>query len=129
MDMTIILARVFGVYFLIAAAMVFTNRRALMLGVTSMFKERFAELLAGMIALMGGLFYVNVYQDWSSFPSSLLSLFGWLIIAKGLIYGFTPEIHLAKLTHVLTERSWYTMDGILALVLGIYLTGFGYGVW
>ena len=29
----------------------------------------------------------------------------------------------------MTERMWYTMDGILALAFGLYLTGFSYGLW
>jgi hypothetical protein len=129
MDMTIILARVFGIYFLLAAVMVFANRDALMMAVEAMFKERFAQWLAAMIALLGGIAYVNIYQDWSSLPAAILSVIGWAIVIKGLLYAFAPQVKLAKYTRILTERSWYTMDGVLALVVGAYLTGFGFGLW
>ena len=126
---TIYLARVWGAYFLIASVMVFMNRRALMLSVKSMFTERFAELVAAMIAILGGLAYVNLYQNWSSFPAGLLSLLGWLVLIKGLLYAFLPQAKLAKLTGLLTERMWYTADGVLALLAGLYLAGYGYGLW
>lgn len=129
MEPSLVLARIFGVYFLIAAVMVFGNRTALMVGVEAMFKERFAQLVAAMISLLGGLAYVNFYQEWSSVASSLLSLIGWLLIAKGLLYAFLPEARLVTLSRLLTERRWYTMDGLLALAAGIYLTGYGYGLW
>lgn len=127
MELTIILSRIFGVYLLIVSVMIFMNRKALMVGVLSMFKERFAQMLAAMISILGSLTFINFYQDWSSLPSSIISTIPWFILIKGLLYAFLPEIRLAKLSHVLTERSWYTMDGILALVVGLYLAGYGYG--
>jgi hypothetical protein len=129
MDMTTLLARIFGPYLLLAALMVFANRKALMLNVEAMFQERFAQWLAAMIAILGGLTYVNLYQDWSSLPSGILSTIGWLILFKGLLYAFLPEVRLAKFTKILNDRSWYTMDGILAVIFGVYLSGFGYGLW
>lgn len=109
--------------------MVFANREALMIGVESMFKERFAQMLAAMLALIGGLVFINLYQDWSSLPSGIISTIAWLILIKGLLYAFVPEIRLARFTKLLTEHSWYTMDGILAFIVGLYLTGYGYGFW
>lgn len=129
METTMILSRIFGVYLIIAGVMVFTNRKALMLGVLSMFKERFAQLLAAMMSLLVGLALINFYQDWSSLASSVLSVIGWLIFLKGLLYAFLPEVRLAKITKLFTERRWYTMDGVLALVVGIYLAGYGYNLW
>lgn len=129
MELAVLLSKVFGVYFLIASAMVFLNRKALMVSVESMFKERFAQMLAAMIALLGGLTFVNLYQDWSSLPSGILSAIGWLILIKGLLYAFMPEVRLASLTKILSEHSWYIMDGVLAFIVGLYLTGYGYGFW
>lgn len=127
--LTIFLARVFGIYFLIAAAMVFANRTALMVGVEAMFKERFAQMVAGMVSILGGLILVNLHQDYSTLPAGIISVIGWLILAKGLMYAFLPQARLAKLTKLFTERAWYTMDGLLALAFGIYLTGFSFGSW
>lgn len=127
--LTLFLARVFGIYFLIAAAMVFANRASLMIGVEAMFKERFAQMLAGMISLLGGLILINLHQDYSTITAGIISVIGWLIFLKGLMYAFLPQARLAMLTKVVTERMWYTMDGLLALVFGVYLTGASFGVW
>ncbi len=128
MEITLLLARIFGPYFLLAAVMVFLNRKELMVNVEAMYQERFAQWLAGMIATLGGIAYINIYQDWSSFTSGLLSMLGWLVLIKGLLYAFIPRVRLAKLTGILDERSWYTMDGILAFLCGLYLTAYGYGI-
>ena len=129
MDITILLARVFGVYLLIGAAAVFLNRKALIIGVTSMFKERFAELMAALMAILAGLFYVNLYQDWSSLPTRILSLIGWLILAKGLLLAVLPQSHPARIINLFNQRKWYVVDGLVALAFGLYLTGVGFGWW
>ncbi|HRH24377.1 MAG TPA: hypothetical protein PK109_02190 [Candidatus Paceibacterota bacterium] len=129
MEPTLLLARVFGVYFIIAAVMVFMNRKALMISVEAMFKERFAQMIAAMLSILGGLLFINLYQDWSTLASGIISAIAWLILLKGLLYAFVPEARLVKLFKGFTEGNWYTMDGILALVLGIYLSGIGYGMW
>ena len=129
MELTQLLSRIFGVYLLLAAAMVFANRKVLMNGVEAMFKERFAQWVAALILILGGLTFINLYQSWSSIPGGIISLIAWFILAKRLLYAFLPEVRLAKFTRFLTENSWYTMDGLLALVIGLYLTGYGYGFW
>ncbi|MES2014653.1 MAG: hypothetical protein V4437_02450 [Patescibacteria group bacterium] len=129
MELTVLLSRIFGMYLIIMAIMIFTHRKGLMVSVEAMFKEHFAQLVAAMVSILGGLIFINVYQDWSSVPAGIISTIAWLILIKGLLYAFFPEVRLAKFTKLFTERGWYTMDGLLAFGLGIYLTGFGYGFW
>ena len=129
MNTTIILARVFGSFLIVIAGAVFLNRKALMRAVTAMFEEPFAEWVAAIVALLGGIAYVNLYEDWSSLPAGILSAIGWLILLKGLLYAFLPSARLAKLTKILNEDTWYTRDGVRALVVGVYLAGFGFGLW
>lgn len=127
MELTVLLAKIFGVYMLLVGLAILMNRRHVMAGVIALAKERFAQIIAGMLALLLGLFLVNVHNDWSSLPASLVSLIGWMALAKGLLYLFLPEGALGKLVHSLTERSWYLVDGILVILVGLYLAGFGYG--
>lgn len=127
MELTILLSKILGVYMLIAGLAVLMNRRHLMAGIVAMAKERFAQIMAGIIALLFGLVLVNIHNDWSTLPASIVSLIGWAALVKGLFYLFMPEKGLTKLMHALTERSWYLIDGIVILVAGLYLAGYGYG--
>lgn len=126
MELTVFLSKVFGLYMLLAGIAVMFNRRHIMAGVVALAKERFAQLIAGTIALFMGLILVNLHNDWSTLPASLVSLIGWLAVLKGLVYLFLPEAKITKLMHALTERSWYTVDGVVAIVVGLYLAGFGF---
>ncbi len=129
MDLTILLSKIFGLYMLIAGIAIFMNRKHVMLAVVAIFKERFAQLLAGILSLLLGLLLINIHNDWSTAPAILISLLGWMVVVKGLVYLFMPESKLTKLMHFLSEREWYTVDAILAVVLGAYLAGYGYGLF
>ncbi len=128
MELTILLSKVFGVYFLIISALVFLNKKGLLLGVRAMAQERFAELSISVLAILGGLFYINIYQDYSTATSGLLSLFGWFTLIKGLALAFAPQNYLQRIATLFSKKMWYALDGILALLVGLYLTGFGYGL-
>lgn len=129
MELTILLSKVFGVYFLIVSALVFLNRKGLLLSVRAMAQERFAELTVAVFAILGGLFYINIYQDYSTTVSCVLSVIGWLTLIKGLVLAFLPQAHLEKMTSLFSKKMWYTLDGVLALIAGLYLAGFGYGLF
>ena len=127
MELTIFLSKVIGLYMLIAGIGVLVNRRHIMLAVVGIVQERAAQLIGGVMALFIGLVIVNLHNDWSTTPAALVSLIGWIGIAKGLVYFFLPEAKLVKLMKALTDRSWYVFDGLVAAALGLYLAGFGYG--
>ncbi len=127
MTLTILLAQVFGLYAIIVGLAVLANRRHIMLGVAALVEERFAQLIAGILALLLGSFLVNIHNDWSTLPAALVSFFGWAALVKGILYLLLPEASLGKLVRKLNQRRWYMIDGIVVVLYGLYLAGFGYG--
>lgn len=127
MELTILLSKILGLYMLIAGLAIFVNRRHILLAVVGLAHERGAQVIGGVIALLFGLLIVNIHNDWSTLPAALVSVIGWLGIVKGVFYLFMPQAKIDKVLKSLTERSWYTIDGIVAIAAGLYLAGFGYG--
>ena len=126
MELTVFFAKVIGLYMLIAGLAIFMNKRHIMGAIVGLMHERAAQLIGGLIALIWGLVVVNLHNDWSTLPAALISLVGWAGVVKGVVYLFLPEAQLNKLMKMFTERSWYMADGIVAIVLGLYLAGFGF---
>ncbi len=127
MTLTILLAQVFGIYAIIIGLAVLANRRHIMLGVAALVEERFAQLIAGMLTLLLGSFLVNIHNDWSTLPAAFVSLFGWVALVKAIFYLLLPEVSLNKLIRKINQRKWYMVDGVVVLLYGLYLAGFGYG--
>lgn len=125
--LTIFLARVFGLYLLVVGIAVFTNPKHIMGAVFAMPKERFAQLTAGIVAFLIGSFLINLQNDWSSLPASLLTVICWLIALKGAAYLLVPEAHMMKWVKMLSDRSWYMVDALVAVIAGVYLLAVGFG--
>lgn len=128
MELTILLAKIFGLYMLVMGVAIFMNKKHFVGAIIAVAKERFAQIIAGAFALLIGLWMVNVHNDWSSVPAGIITLLGWIGIAKGFLYLFLPEANLAKVTHYFAERPWYMVDGIIVIALGAYLAAYGYGL-
>lgn len=129
MELTLFLSKVIGVYLLVMGIAVLVNRRHIMLAVVSLAKERVAQLIAGVVALLFGLILVNVHNDWSTLPASIISFVGWAGVVKGALYLLLPEAKLAKIVQMFSDRSWYMADGIIAILVGLYLANYGYGLF
>ena len=129
MELTILLAKIFGLYMLIMGVAILMNKKHFVGAIIAIAKERFAQIIAGAVALLVGLWMVNVHNDWSSWGAGIVSLIGWIGLAKGFAYLFLPERQLNQIVHQFAERTWYMVDGVLVILLGAYLAGFGFGLW
>lgn len=128
METTHMLAQILGWYLLIVGIAVLLNPRHIMLAVVALTRERFAQLLVGLIALLIGLIVVTVHNDWSTLPATVVTLLaGWAGIVKGIFYLCAPQKSIEKFVHMFTERKWYVVDGVIAVVLGLYLLNYVYG--
>jgi hypothetical protein len=93
------------------------------------FSSRALIMLAGAVELVAGLALViampNVTPDWRG----VISLIGYTLVAEGVIYLASPYAKLHKLFKNFNTPTWYTSGGLLAVVLGAYLAGKGFGFW
>jgi hypothetical protein len=130
MELTILLSKVFGLYFLIVGATLLF-RRSFFRSVVNLFVEEPAlRFMMGALMLFGGLFMVISHQDWSDFNTSVISLLGWLVVIKALFY-----LNLSNAT-VKRWVAWYKVGGVYGLVaalvhisLGLYLVNFSFGIF
>jgi uncharacterized membrane protein len=127
MELTILLSKVFGLYFLIIGV-ILLFRRSFFRTVVNMFVEEPAlRFMMGVIMLLGGLFFVVSHQDWSDFNTGFISLLGWLVVIKALFYLNLSNGAMRKWV------SWYKMGGVHGLIaalvyiaLGVYLVNFSF---
>ncbi len=129
MDLSIFLAKLFGLYFLIAGAIVMYRQRSLMPSVTEVIGSRplimtvaFGQLLAGLAILIAHPVFTS---DWHG----LITLIGAWIVIEALIYLLLPYGKVSKMLKKFNNGTWYTSGGFLAVMLGAYLTGKGFGLW
>ena len=123
---TVFLARLFGLYCIVIAAIMLPQPEAFVTIVHAFVADAPLVLIAGIFTLLGGLALVLLHNYWSggALPV-IITLLGWLTLIKAVVLLVLPSTRLAALyggvspTHIL-------ILGSLTLLLGIYLTVAGF---
>ena len=89
--LTIQFARIYGVVILTAAlaALLRPNRMATILA--DFERSPGLTFLGALLALILGLLMVTAHNLWSDIAAILVSLFGWIVLIKGILLLASPE--------------------------------------
>jgi hypothetical protein len=120
---TVFLSRLIGLYCFLAALSMMIRKETIIETVTALLHDSPLMFIVGILTLVGGLAMVIAHNIWSGgAPAVVVTLVGWLTLAKGLLFLFLPpeleaEFFLSKLHY---KKLFYVYTAI-SLVIGIYL--------
>jgi hypothetical protein len=125
MELTILLSKVFGIYFLVMGIILLFRRGFFKSLVSLLVEEPALRFTMGVIGFIGGLFMIVSHQDWSNFAAGVISALGWIIAVKSLLYMNLSNSGVRKWV------GWYKLGGVHGLIaaliylaLGLYLSNF-----
>lgn len=119
--MTIILAKLFGLYFLgVGLAGLFNPKRLAKLYQLMMENEAL-NYLSGIIALLVGAFIISVHNHWVSSWPVIITLIGWISFVKGL--GLVGCSGFSKSFNFMYRKSegFYRIIGTVIILIGLFL--------
>jgi hypothetical protein len=125
MDTTIFLAQIWGLGILAVGIGVFVSRDYYIKVYRNLEKETLAVLVFGMAGIAAGVAHINAHSVWSTFPEIVISLLGWGLLIKGLAFAIAPRV-VDKGGDWMANTKLIPAAGGVMLVLGAYLTWFGY---
>jgi hypothetical protein len=70
-----------------------------------------------------------MHNDWSSMPAVIISLLGWITVVEGSAYLLLADEFVEKMFRALNTTSWYAVSGLLSVLGGLYLAGYGFGLF
>jgi len=120
---TVFLSRLIGLYCFLAALSMMIRKETIIETVRALLHDSPLMFIVGILTLAAGLAMVIAHNVWSGgAPMVIVTLVGWLTLAKGLLFLFlSPEaeadLFFSKLHY---ERLFYVYVAI-SLVIGIYL--------
>jgi hypothetical protein len=85
-----------------------------------------ATLILGMFALLAGLASVNTHNLWVSDWRVIITILGWLAIARGALSLLFPNKMYGIGEAILASRSGPMIGAVIILVLGGILSWMGY---
>jgi len=125
MDITMMLAQVWGPI-MIALGLGFFFNRSFYAGVyRDLEKAPFAVVVFGMGAIAAGIFQIHVHNVWDTAPQILISFFGWGLLLKGIVCTVFPTMADRGGDWALNSKLVPTI-GWVVLILGVYLSWVGY---
>jgi len=128
MDLSIFLAKVIGLYFIIAAFLVLIKNKELNKMVDCFFNDNVAiKYISGFMILILGLMMVVSHNVWENSWRVIITLIGWLILLKALGFFFIPQKIMIKFSKVfLKNKNRYFIIAIIMALIGIYLVSKGF---
>ena len=127
-DKTRFLARLIGLYCLLAALVMVLERDAWVGAVTALVHDPPLMLVLGTIVVAAGLALVLAHNVWSGGALPVLvTVIGWLTLLKGMMFWLLPpaaavDFYLERLRYA----QLYPAYGALSFALGLYLTVAGF---
>ncbi len=125
----VFIAKLIGLYLLVMGVLVLAKKQSVMPAIMDIAKNRALTIVLGALDLAAGLALVITYPEVSVSPVGLISLLGYMAIVEGIVYLTLPMKSIQKMVRSFGNKQWYMASGIVAVLTGIYLSGFGFGLF
>ena len=125
---TVFLSRLIGLYCILIGLSMMTRGQATVETVAALLQNSAMTLILGVITLAAGLAMVLAHNIWSGGTLVVVvTLLGWMALAKGLFFLFLPhEIEAGLFLGQLHYQQLFYLYSAFSLVLGVYLTYGGF---
>ena len=124
MELSIFLAKILGLYLVIVPLAVLVNRKHLPRLVEEFSTNLGLNILASIFALVLGLLLVISHNVWTADWRVIITILGWLTLAKGVVRLFFLE-QVQKLSRI-SLKPWWAVVLVLFLLVGLYLSYVGF---
>ncbi len=123
-----LLAKAIGLYLIVGGTALIIKQKEFRAAERHFKSEGMLRFSLAMILLMLGLVYVVGYNDFTTFVSGFLTVFGWFIFLKALLVLFIDGGSLDAMIKRFDKKEFYYGGGATMIVFGLYLAGFGFGL-
>jgi hypothetical protein len=124
---TTFLARLIGVYCIIVAVALATHMQASLVALDAVVHSPDILLVAGGIALLGGLAMVIGHNIWTGgLRVIVVTLIGWVTLLRALLLLFLPSDAVAALYDAMRVEQLFYFYMAITAAIGVYLTYAGF---
>ena len=129
MALSLFLAKLLGLYFLIAGGVIMLRQKSFTHTISEVMRSRSLIMLLGLIELAAGLAILIGHPIYTATWQGIITLIGAWMLVEALYYLSMPYTKLSRVVRTFNNSTWYTSGGLMAVVLGGYLAGKGFGLW
>lgn len=126
--MELFLAKLLGLYLIIVGAIVLVQRRSIMPTMKDLLGNKPLLFSIALIELAAGLAILLNYSVVSATVEGVIAIVGWMLVVESIFYLAMPMKMIQKFVKPFNTPSWYVGGGIIAVALGAFLAGSGFGL-
>jgi len=121
------LAQTLGLYFIILGALVILRQSSMLRVFSGLTKSPLALYTIALIELIAGIMLVVAYPTVGTDVAGIISIIGYMLIVESVFYLGVPLGVSRKFISKFNTSTWYLTGGLVAIALGAYLAGMGFG--
>lgn len=125
-DTTFILARVLGPTLIAAGVLLITQADRVITAMLGFLGNDALLLFVGFLSLMIGLGLIALHQRWNSFSAIVISLLGWVFVARAALALFAPGFLRDGADFILANPMALPIAGCVTALIGVWLAYAGY---
>lgn len=125
MDVSLFLAKAFGLYLVIVSIMLLINRKELLKRVNAMLSCPGTMFFSAIVTLILGILLIISHNIWTADWRVIVTLLAWLTFAKGVVRTLYPQID-EKWGDIYQNNAFYYGSGVITLLIGLYLAYVGF---
>jgi len=125
MDISLFLAKVWGLSIAIICLGLLVNRKYFTLTYKKLEHDDTVLLLAGIVVLAVGVSQVIGYEVWQTNYKGILTILGWATLVKGALILLAPG-YTEKMVKLSIKNNKLSLFFTIGLLLGLYLLVVGF---
>jgi uncharacterized protein YjeT (DUF2065 family) len=123
MELTLLLGKVFGLFFLIGGLGFLLNQKYYRQMLDGLLKNQALMYFWAMAGLVVGLFLVFTHNEWEAGAlATIVTLIGWAALLKGTLLFLFPGKADQVLMAWRRKPNGAMIEGILALIVGVVIS-------
>lgn len=85
-------------------------------------------MFVAFLELLLGLIVVVTHNVWVTDWAVVVTIIGWLMVVEGTLYMVLPHSVISRMISFFNQRRWFVAGGIFAILVGVYLASFSFGL-
>lgn len=126
-ELSIFLAQLLGLYFIIAGFIIMFRRKSLIPVVYEFGHNPALIFIIALVELIAGLAITIAHPIFAPDWRGIITLIGWLMILESVMYMMLPFSGMRRFIRLFNRSQWYISGGFISVALGAYLAVVGFG--
>jgi len=126
MEISIFIARIFGLCYLVCGVGLLFNRKVFQQVMDDFARNALGLFYGGLFALVIGVVMILTHNIWVSNWTVIVTIIGWIAFIKGVWIIVFPQTVFKFMQVYQENENMLLVHSIVALILGVVMTFFGF---